>query len=234
LQYPLYRRRGQAIKVKMLREGMKLVQAVLWDNDGILVDSEHIFFEITRSAFARLGLDLTRDIWGIQYLGEGTSSREIARNLGADPEEYKRVLDERNSRYREVIKSNPPPVRFQVPETLARLSGRVRLGIVTGCHRDLFNSMHRLSGLLDYFDAVITGDECDKPKPDPALYLMALKALNLKPEDCIAVEDTKRGLLAATNAGIGCIVVPTDLTRMQDFSDALAVEDEIASVLKYV
>ena len=51
---------------------------------------------------------------------------------------------------------------------------------------------------------------------------------------CIAVEDTKRGLLSATNAGIDCLVVPTDLTRMQDFPNALAVEDEISAVLKYI
>ena len=211
-----------------------MVQAVLWDNDGILVNSEHVFYRITRSAFARLGLDLTMDVWGLRYLGEGISSREIARSLGADAEEYARVLDDRNARYREAIRKNPPSVRSQVHETLARLSGRVRLGIVTGCHRDLFDSMHRLSGLKDFFDVIITGDDCDAPKPDPGLYLAALKALDLPAEACIAVEDTKRGLLAATNAGIDCVVVPTELTRMQDFPNALAVEDEISAVLKYI
>jgi HAD superfamily hydrolase (TIGR01509 family) len=211
-----------------------LIQAVLWDNDGILVDSEFVFYEVTREAFARLGLELTKEIWGLRFLGEGTSSREIAQSLGADPGEYRKILDERNARYRELLKHNPPPVRAQVRETLLRLRGRVKLAIVTGCHRDQFDFMHRSSGLPGLFDIIITGDEAREPKPHPELYMAALAALQVRAEDCLAVEDTKRGLLSAKGAGIDCIVVPTELTRMQDFSGALAVENEIAAVLKYV
>jgi HAD superfamily hydrolase (TIGR01509 family) len=211
-----------------------LVKAVLWDNDGILVDSEFVFYEITRAAFATLGLELTKEIWGLEFLGEGKSSREIAREMGADPAAYRQVLDTRNARYRELLRENPPPVRSQVRETLRRLCGRVKLGIVTGCHRDQFDSMHRSSGLPELFDVIITGDDHKEPKPDPGLYLEAIEALRLPGGDCIAVEDTKRGLLSAVNAGIDCIVVPTELTRMQDFSGALAVESEISDVLKHI
>lgn len=211
-----------------------MVKAVLWDNDGILVDSEFVFYEVSRAAFADLGLNLTQEIWGIEYLGEGKSSRKIAGEMGADPAEFNRVLDDRNARYREILRKNPPPVRSQVPETLRRLAGRVKLGIVTGSHRDQFQHMHQSSGLPGLFDVIITGDDWKEPKPDPGLYLAALVALNVKAEECVAVEDTKRGLLAALNAGIPCIVVPTKLTRMQDFTGALAVEDEISGVLKHL
>jgi HAD superfamily hydrolase (TIGR01509 family) len=209
-------------------------KAVLWDNDGILVDSEIIFYEITRSAFARLGLDLTREIWGIQYLGEGRGSGELAESMGGNPSDLKPVLDERNVLYRNALRDRPPAVRPQVRETLARLSGRLKLAVVTGCHREQFHLMHRKSGLPELFDIVITGDDCREAKPHPGLYLAALKALDLKAGECIAVEDTRRGLRAATAAGIECVVAPTELTRMQDFSGALAVEDEISAVLKYV
>lgn len=211
-----------------------MVQAVLWDNDGILVDSEIIFYEISRLAFARLGLELTKDTWGIQFLGEGRGSKEIAGSMGADPEDFIPVFEDRNALYRDLLRKTPPPVRAQVPETLAYLSGRVKLCVVTGSHRDQFNFMHQSSGLIDYFDTIITGDDCRESKPHPGLYLEALKALNLPAEDCIAIEDTRRGLLSATSAGIDCIVVPTELTRMQDFTNALAVEDEISAVLKYI
>jgi len=211
-----------------------LVKAVLWDNDGILVDSEIIFYEITRLAFERLGLELTKDIWGIQFLGEGISSREIAKSMGADPADFIPVLEDRNVRYLDLLKKNPPPVRAHVKETLAYLSGRIRLCVVTGSHRDQFNFMHQSSGLAGFFDVIITGDDCRESKPHPELYLAALKALNLLAEDCIAIEDTKRGLLSATNAGIDCVVVTTELTRMQDFPYAIGVEDEISAVLKYI
>jgi HAD superfamily hydrolase (TIGR01509 family) len=211
-----------------------LIKAVLWDNDGILVDSEFAFYEVTRNAFADLGLELTKDVWGLRYLGEGTSSREIARDMGGDPAEFNRILNDRNARYRELLRKESPPVRSRVRETLSRLSGRVKLGIVTGSHRDQFYHMHQSSGLPNLFDVIITGDDCKESKPDPGLYLAALEALDLEAGECIAVEDTRRGLLAALNAGVACVVVPTELTRMQDFTGALAVEDEISAVLKYI
>ncbi|MEJ2109392.1 MAG: HAD family phosphatase [Acidobacteriota bacterium] len=211
-----------------------MVQAVLWDNDGILVNSESVFYEITRAAFAQLGLVLTREIWGIRFLGNGVGSREIAMSMGADPEISTGIFDERNARYRELLATNPPKVRSQVKETLAQLYGNVSLAVVTGSHRDQFDFMHRSSGLQHFFETVITGDDAEKPKPHPDLYLAALNALNLGPEECIAVEDSRRGLLAAVAAGIACVVVPTELTRIQEFPGALAVENEISAVLKYI
>lgn len=211
-----------------------MAQAVLWDNDGILVDSEGTFFEVTREAFARLGLKLTKEIWGIQFLGEGRSSREIAASLGGDPEKFIPVLNERNAIYRDRLREQPPPVRPQVLETILHLYGNVKLGVVTGSQSDQFYRMHRSSGLPGYFEVIITGDDCDRPKPDPGLYLAALEALNLSPQDCIAIEDSRRGLLAARAAGIECIVAPTELTRIQEFPGALAVVDEIAAILKYI
>src|SRR5262245_59786631 len=110
-----------------------MIEAVLWDNDGTLVDSEAILFEITRDAFACLGLVLTKEICGSQYLGEGKSSRELALSLGADGDKLKPVLEERNRRYREIL-FQPPPLRPEVRETLDAMAGRVRMALVTGCH----------------------------------------------------------------------------------------------------
>ena len=211
-----------------------MVQAVLWDNDGILVNSESVFYEITRAFFERIGLVLTKEIWGIRFLGNGEGSREIAVSMGADPEISASIFEERNAQYRDLLAKNPPEVRIQVKETLAQLLGNVKLAVVTGSHRDQFDFMHRSSGLQHFFEAIITGDDAEKPKPHPDLYLAALKALNLKADECIAVEDSRRGLLAAAAAGIACVVVPTELTRIQEFPGALAVENEISAVLKYI
>ena len=206
----------------------------MWDNDGILVDSESAFFDVTQEAFARLGLELTKEVWGIQFLGEGRSSSEIAASLGGDPETFTPVLDARNAFYRKLLRKQPPPLRPRVMETILHLYGKVKLGVVTGSHRDQFYTMHRSSDLPDYFDVIITGDDCDRPKPDPGLYTAALEALDLRPGDCIAIEDSRRGLLAARAAGIECIVAPTELTRMKEFPGALAVVDDIEAILKYV
>ena len=67
-----------------------MYDTILWDNDGVLVDTEGIFFAETRAAFARLGLELTEEIWAATYLGKGTPSKEIAREMGADRERVPR------------------------------------------------------------------------------------------------------------------------------------------------
>src|SRR5690242_19978970 len=85
-------------------------QVVLWDNDGVLVDTESLFFEVTRAAFALLGLALTKEIWSTRYLADGKPSREIALALGADPASIDPVLSARNKEYRQLL-SRPPIIR---------------------------------------------------------------------------------------------------------------------------
>ena len=210
-----------------------MIEAVLWDNDGVLLDTETLFFETTRAAFARLGLDLTKEFWGRHYLGEGKSSREVAASLGGDRDRIEAMLRERNQEYRQVL-SQPPPLRPQVRETLSLLFGRVRMAIVTGSHRDQLLLMHGSSGLLKFFDAIVTGDECSHLKPRPEPYLAGLKALGARAERCVAVEDSPRGLASARAAGVACVVVPTELTRGLDFGGALSVEPDVSGVLRHI
>jgi HAD superfamily hydrolase (TIGR01509 family) len=210
-----------------------MIEAVLWDNDGVLVDTEILFFESTRAAFARLGLDLTQEIWGRLYLGEGKTSREVAAVLGADASRVAPVMEARNREYLQRLRQ-APALRPKVRETLSLLSGRVRMAMVTGCHRDQLQLMHASSGVMPFFDAIVTGDECANAKPHPELYLAGLKALGVVGERCLAVEDSGRGLAAARAAGIPCIVVPTELTRHLDFAGALAVEPDVSAVLRYI
>ncbi len=208
-------------------------EAVLWDNDGVLVDTETLFYETTRKAFLELGLELTPEVWAARYLGQGHSSRDIAASMGAEAKPASAVLAERNRRYRQVLEQ-APPLRPHVRDTLSALHRKLKMAIVTGCDRDLFELMHRSSGLLNFFDFIVTGDDCAYAKPHPELYLTALKALKVSANRCLAVEDTPRGLAAATAAGVPCLVIPTDLTCKLEFPGAVAIEQDVRSVLKYV
>ena len=211
----------------------KVCKAVLWDNDGVLVDTESLFFETTRVAFAELGLKLTKELWGKLYLGEGTPSRQIALSMGADPARIDSVLNERNQQYRRILAS-PPTIRPQVRETLKALSGCVRLAIVTGCDRAQLDLVHSSTGLLGFFDPIVTSDDCSHPKPHPELYRIALRALGIAPFECIAVEDSPRGVAAARAAGIACVAVPTELTAPLSFQGAVSIEQNVSGVLKYL
>jgi HAD superfamily hydrolase (TIGR01509 family) len=210
-----------------------MIQAVLWDNDGLLLDSEALFFNLTRAFFAEAGLCLDEAYWGVEYLGNAKHSSEIAHELGMAHELVGPLLERRNEAFTERIR-HTVPLMPKVRETIESLSGAVRLGLVTGSPRDKVELMHGSNGLLERFDVIVTDDEVRNPKPHPEPYLKALEFLGLGPRQCLAVEDSRRGLASAHAAGIDCIVVPNALTKVQSFELAYAVEDDVSAVLKHL
>ncbi|NTW54481.1 MAG: HAD family phosphatase [Chlorobaculum sp.] len=210
-----------------------MIEAILWDNDGLLVDSETLFFEMTRSFFAGAGLLLDAEYWGVEYLGNAKHSYQIAGELGLAPELIPPLLERRNEAFVSRLRSSVP-LMPKVRETIEALSGDVRLAIVTGSPRDKVLLMHGDNGLLNHFEVIVTDDEITNAKPHPEPYLKAMEMLGVEPAQCLAVEDSRRGLDSAVAAGLRCIAVPNALTRMQRFERAFAVEADASGVLKHV
>ncbi len=210
-----------------------MIKAILWDNDGLLVDSESIFFEHTRAVFAEFGFELGQEYWGIEYLGKARHTRQVAEEFGMAPDLIDRVISLRDHQFLKALHRSVP-LRPKVRETLDMLSGRLKQGVVTGSPREKVELMHRSSGLAGYFDLIVTHDDVTEAKPHPEPYLFALQVLGLKPENVLAVEDSERGLTSAYAAGIPCVVVPNYLTRVQKFEHAYAIEEDVSGVLKYL
>ncbi|WP_232319805.1 HAD family phosphatase [Prosthecochloris sp. HL-130-GSB] len=209
-----------------------MIKAVLWDNDGLLLDSEAIFFDLTQQVFNAAGFDLSPEYWGREYLGRARRTREVAIEFGMNETDADEMIAERDRRFLRVLQG-PLPLRPRVMETLETLRGKVRHGVVTGSPRDKIELMHRLSGLEGFFEVVVTCDDVSRTKPYPDPYLAALDLLGLGPHECIAVEDSERGLAAASAAGISCIAVPNALTRVQRFRDAAAIVKDVSAVVHY-
>ncbi len=210
-----------------------MIKAVLWDNDGLLLDSEALFFDLTKSFFAGAGLAIDDAYWGIEYLGNAKRSAQIARELGLPDEVAGPLLDRRNEAFVERIR-HTVPLMPKVRETVESLSGVVRQGLVTGSPRDKVELMHGPDGLLGHFEVIVTDDDVSISKPHPEPYLKALDLLGITAAECLAVEDSRRGLDAAHAAGIDCIVVPNALTRVQSFEKAYAVEADVSGVIRHL
>lgn len=210
-----------------------MTEAVLFDSDGVLVDTESLFFDTTQKAFRRLDLNLTPEIWGHRYLSRASSSREVALALGADAKRVDQVVEERDRQFRGLLQ-NASLLRPFVRETLTKLQGVVKMAIVTGGDRDHFALAHSTSNVLSYFDVIVTSDDCSNGKPHPEPYLAAVRKLGVDAKQCLAVEDTPRGLASARSAGVPCVVVPTWLTCKLPFPGALAIEQDLSGVLRYV
>jgi len=180
-----------------------------------------------------LDLNLTPEIWGHRYLSRASSSREVALSLGADPKRVDQVVEERDRQFRRLLQ-NASLLRPFVRETLTKLQGVVKLAIVTGGDRDHFALAHATSSVLSYFDVIVTSDDCSNGKPHPEPYLTAIRKLGVDAKQCLAVEDTPRGLASARSAGVPCVVVPTWLTCKLPFPGALAIEQDVSGVLRHV
>ena len=190
-----------------------MIRAILFDSDGVLVDTEKMYYEATRVAFSAAGVTLTAEIWANGYLGRAKTSRKIAERMGMAPNLIDKVLERRDGVFRADVALGVQ-VMPQVRETLAILAANFRLAIVTSAPRERFELIHESTGLLNFFETVITREKESDAKPDPQLYLNALQKLNLTAKECIAVEDSPRGAAAAVTAGIKCCIIPTFLTDL--------------------
>jgi HAD superfamily hydrolase (TIGR01509 family) len=199
-----------------------VIRTIFWDNDGVLVDTEALYLEATQGVLATVGVDLTTEEFIRLSLQEGQSAFDLARKQGLTSEEVEGLRSTRNERYSDLLRAGVP-VFDGAREVLGRLHGTIPMGIVTSSLREHFEIIHESTGLLPYFDFALTRESYDRTKPHPDPYLAAIEHCRVKPEECVVVEDSARGLLAARRAGVRCIVVPNALTQGQDFAGAQAV-----------
>ena len=196
-----------------------MIRAVFWDNDGVLVDTEKLYFQATRELLEKAGVTLTEALFQRISLKEGRSAFDLALEKGVPQQEIDRLQEERNRRYTELL-TDGVRILDGVEETLAKLRGRVLQAIVTSSRRAHFDAMHAKTGLRSHFEFILTREDYALSKPAPESYRLAVKRSGCRPEECLVVEDSERGVRAAVAAGIRCIVVPNDLTRGGAFAGA--------------
>ena len=199
-----------------------MFKAILWDNDGILVDTEHLYCEATRQVFAGAGILLGDDDYRDMFLTGNMGAWHLLTAQGRSRSEIARMRDERNEIYSSLLRGRDHAIDG-VREVLAALHGRYAMGVVTSSRRDHFEIIHGTSGLLKYFDFVLTREQYVNSKPNPEPYLAGIAKTGFSAAQCLAIEDTPRGLISATGAGAPCAVIPNALTSSGDYTAAYKV-----------
>jgi HAD superfamily hydrolase (TIGR01509 family) len=203
--------------------------AILWDNDGVLVDTEALYFQATRELLASVGATLSEALYIELFLREGRGAWHLARELGETEERIAELTRLRNARYAELLLQGNW-VYPGVADAIRVLGARYRMAIVTSSEREHFEVIHRASELLPHFELVLTRRDYVHSKPDPEPYLTALQRMRVTADDCLVIEDSERGLRAALAAGIRCWMIRSPFTRTLDFPGAERVFDDIASL----
>lgn len=195
------------------------VQAIFFDNDGLLVNSEEIFFQATQDIFAPLGIEITRDWYIHENLQKGSSVFDLTRTKGIPNDTVGQLRVRRDEKYSELLRESVPVVDG-VLETLEKLHGRCVMGVVTSSQKEHFDIIIGKTGLRKFFSFFITANDVENVKPDPEPYLKAVETVGLEKDRCLALEDSQRGVEAAKAAGINRFAIPDALTQGHDFSKA--------------
>lgn len=191
---------------------------ILFDHDGVLVDTEFWYYKAGERALADIGLTLDED----QYLRDmnlGLGTWDQARAAGIDEQTISRQREVRNVYYQEHLRTEAIEIEGVV-DTLAELSQYVRMAIVTTARRMDFELIHEKRKIRQFMDFVLVREDYKLAKPHPEPYLTGLKRLGATREETLVVEDSSRGLNSAVAAGIDCVIVHNDFTQAQDFSQA--------------
>jgi len=212
-----------------MSSGHDAVKAIFWDNDGVLVDTEQLYFQVTQQVLASAGVRLTEDEYVELFLVQGRGAWHLAEERGIPADEIDRLRDRRNAIYAECL-GRTPLVLAGVQSVLDELHGKYAMGIVTTSSREHFDVIHQSSGLLRYFDFVLTAGDYARKKPHPDPYLRAVERSGVDCSACVAIEDSERGLASATAAGLRCLVVPTALTRGRAFAGAHRILEDVTEI----
>jgi len=207
----------------------KMIKTIFWDNDGILVDTERLYYQATKEVLGRIGVKLSKEEYFRLFLVGNIGAWDYARDMGHTEEEVAIMRQERGEVYADLLKQETVLID-DVKPVLAKLWTDRHMGIVTSSRRNHFEIIHAKTDLLKYFQFVLTRDDYQKSKPHPEPYLLALEKSGSKKEECLIIEDSERGLKAANAANIACWVIPNDLTKSGDFSGAEKVLGSIAEV----
>ncbi|MFC4068847.1 HAD family hydrolase [Actinoplanes subglobosus] len=191
---------------------------ILFDHDGVLVDTEHWYYKASERALADIGLTLDKDRY-LRDMGRGWGAWEQARAAGADEQTVIARRAVRDAYYQEYLRTEDIEIDG-VADVLAELSKYVRMAIVTTAKRADFDIIHERRRIRPFMDFVLVREDYDRAKPHPEPYLTALRRFGATRQEALVVEDSARGLNAAVAAGIDCAVVHNAFTQGHDFSSA--------------
>lgn len=194
------------------------VRALIFDFDGLILDTEVAIFDAWREIYEDHGIPLTLETWA-QYVGSDFDPKvELEQFLGRALD-WATLTDRRRKRVNDILmdKQPMPGVRERLRE--AHEHGLVCAVASSSSHSWVDGWVDRLE-LRSYFSHVSCLEDTGKAKPDPSLFLHAAAALSVDPAEAIVLEDSLNGLRAAHAAGMRCVVVPCDVTRHLAFDGA--------------
>ena len=191
---------------------------ILFDNDGVLVETEPWYYKANVEILKTMGLSIDEERYR-EIMINGQSAFLLAEEAGFDADTVEAARAERNRLYQHYIRTEDIAIEG-VHEVLEGLKKKYRMGVVTSARREDFELIHAGRGIMDAMEFVLCSGEYPRAKPSPDPYLKGLDLFGGRKEEAVVVEDSQRGLRSAVSAGIDCVIVHNRFTAQHDFSGA--------------
>jgi HAD superfamily hydrolase (TIGR01509 family) len=204
------------------------VEAVVFDLDGLLIDSEQVWDEarreLARERCGRWTETATRDMMGMSSIEWSRYMHDVV-GVADPPGEISAQVVRRLER----IYRNDVPLFDGAVEAVERLAARWPLGLASSSNRELIDLVLELSGMQRFFRATVSSEEVPRGKPAPDVYLEAARRLGTAPDRCAAIEDSENGILSAKAAGMRVLAIPNP--RFPPDEEAVAAADQVLASL---
>ena len=201
-----------------------MFQAIIFDFDGVILDSEPLHYQACSHVFQQLGLALDYPEYVDNYLG--LSDKDMfpkffsARNIRVSVDKMNAMMAEKSKQYQEIIKQRDSlPMIDAVDRYIEYISKKIpKLAICSGSTRNeiiAVLSKYKRGELQTYFDTIVTSEDIQKGKPSPEGYLLTARQLDVSPDQCLVIEDTPHGVEAAKRAGMHVVALLTSYQKEQ-------------------
>ncbi|HIT60804.1 MAG TPA: HAD family phosphatase [Candidatus Fimousia stercorigallinarum] len=208
-----------------------MLKAIIFDMDGVIADTEPIYHIVTDDLLREHGI-ITADDYQDQFIGVTsefmwtTIVNEF--HLPLTPEECIRIIDKKRAEIEKTDGLHPLP---NVIDLIKRLYDHgYPLAVASSSPVSEINRVTEHFGIQPYFRVFFSGEDCLHSKPDPEVFLKAADALQIQPDECLVIEDSKNGLIAAKRAGMKSIGFANPMFGNQDLSSATAIVSSFKDV----
>lgn len=185
------------------------IELIIFDMDGLMFDTETVSYEAWVNAAAYYNFHITKDLFERTIGTNLNKTREILVNNFGERFPFELVRDKRMAISKEIVETKGVVIKKGLYELLEYLEAKkYKMAVATSTSRSRATKLLQSANVDKYFECILCGDEIENSKPNPEIFIKVSEKLNCNVQNCVVLEDSENGILAAKNAGMIPILIP--------------------------